>query len=215
MVKRLRYLVAFFALAAMALSSGQAAARTLKGVAFGDSLTAGYQLAPGKGFPEQLEKALSAGGHDVTIENAGVSGDTTSAGLERIDWSVPEGTDFVILGLGGNDALRGISPEITRANLDSMITRLKARGISVILAGMLAPPNMGSDYAAAFNPIYQDLAEAHGLPLHPFFLDGVITRPELMLDDGIHPTAEGVAVMVERFLPVIEPVLTQLAARPG
>lgn len=215
MVKQLRYLVAFFALAAMALATGPAAARSLTGVAFGDSLMAGYRLAPGEGFPEQLEAALRERGHDIAITNAGVSGDTTSGGLERIDWSVPDGTDVVILGLGGNDALRGIPPEITRANLDSMINRLKARGIAVILAGMLAPPNMGGDYAATFDRIYPDLAKTYGLSLDPFFLDGVITRPELMQDDGIHPTADGVGAMVDRFLPVIEPVLHELSADPG
>jgi len=184
-----------------------ASADTLKGVGFGDSLMAGYQLAPGEGFPEQLEEALKAQGHDIVIANAGVSGDTTSGGLARLDWSVPDDTDFVILELGANDALRGVSPDLTRENLDAMISGLKARGIDVILAGMLAPPNMGDDYAAAFNPIYPDLAEKHDVTLYPFFLDGVTAQEDKLLADGMHPNAVGVAEMVERFLPLMEDYL--------
>ena len=184
-----------------------ASADTLKGVGFGDSLMAGYQLAPGEGFPEQLEDALKAQGHDIVIANAGVSGDTTSGGLARLDWSVPDDTDFVILELGANDALRGVSPDLTRENLDAMISGLKARGIDVILAGMLAPPNMGDDYAAAFNPIYPDLAEKHDVTLYPFFLDGVTAQEDRLLADGMHPNAVGVAEMVGRFLPLMEDYL--------
>lgn len=178
-------------------------AETLNAVGFGDSLMAGYQLPKGDGFTDQLQAALQEAGYDVTIANAGVSGDTTSGGRERLDWSVPDDADFVILELGANDALRGISPDITRANLTAMIERFDERGIDVILVGILAPPNMGSDYGAAFNPIYADLAEQFDVPLYDFFLDGVITEPALMLDDGIHPNAEGVAEMVRRFMPLI------------
>ncbi|MGB7430874.1 MAG: arylesterase [Ahrensia sp.] len=178
-------------------------AETLTGVGFGDSLMAGYQLPKGDGFTDQLQAALQEAGYDVTIANAGVSGDTSSGGRERLDWSVPDDADFVILELGANDALRGISPDITRANLTAMIERFDERGIDVILVGILAPPNMGSDYGAAFNPIYADLAEQFDVPLYDFFLDGVITEPALMLDDGIHPNAEGVAEMVRRFMPLI------------
>lgn len=178
-------------------------AEPLKGVGFGDSLMAGYQLPKGDGFTDQLQVALQEAGYDVTITNAGVSGDTSSGGRERLDWSVPDDADFVILELGANDALRGISPDITRANLTAMIERFDERGIDVILVGILAPPNMGSDYGAAFNPIYADLAEQFDVPLYDFFLDGVITEPALMLDDGIHPNAEGVAEMVRRFMPLI------------
>ncbi|WP_223477509.1 arylesterase [Oricola indica] len=201
-------LIRIFLLAgALVGSVSGASADTLKGVGFGDSLMAGYQLAPGEGFPEQLEEALKAQGHDIVIANAGVSGDTTSGGLARLDWSVPDDTDFVILELGANDALRGVSPDLTRENLDAMISGLKARGVDVILAGMLAPPNMGDDYAAAFNPIYPDLAEKHDVTLYPFFLDGVTAQEDKLLADGMHPNAVGVAEMVGRFLPLMEDYL--------
>ncbi len=150
----------------------------VKIVGFGDSLMAGYMLPSGAAFPQQLEKALNDKGVEVSIENAGVSGDTTTGGLSRIDWSVPDGTDLVILELGANDALRGIEPDITEKNLDEMLARLQQRGISVILAGMMAPPNMGKDYAAKFNPIYPKLAQKYGVPLYPFFLDGVATKKD-------------------------------------
>lgn len=184
-------------------------AETIKGVGFGDSLMAGYQLANGEGFTDQLQKALIDSGYDVTIANAGVSGDTTSGGLARLDWSVPDGTNFVILELGANDALRGISPDISRANLDEMITQLKARNIDVILAGMIAPPNMGADYANNFNPIFQELSEKHNVPLYPFFLDGVTTVQNKLLSDNMHPNPDGVATMVERFLPTIRAYLDE------
>jgi acyl-CoA thioesterase-1 len=183
-------------------------AQTLQGVGFGDSLMAGYQLENGNGFPSQLQAALKEKGYDVAIANAGVSGDTTSGGLSRLDWSVPDTTDFVILELGGNDALRGIKPDITRQNLDAMITSLKTREIDVLLVGMIAPPNMGDAYGETFNKIYADLAQKHDVPLYPFFLEGAITNPELMQGDGIHPTKEGVEVMVENFLPFLETYLT-------
>lgn len=182
-------------------------AQTLQGVGFGDSLMAGYQLDNGQGFPEQLQAALDEKGYDIAIANAGVSGDTTSGGLARLDWSVPDTTDFVILELGGNDALRGIKPEITRQNLDQMIEGLKARNIDVLLVGMLAPPNMGDAYGAAFNAIYADLAAKHDVPLYPFFLEGAITNPALMQDDSIHPNQQGIRVMVENFLPFLEAYL--------
>ncbi len=180
-----------------------AQARTINLVGFGDSLMAGYQLAPGEGFPEKLQAALKADGKDVSVANAGVSGDTTTGGLARIDWSVPDGTDGVILELGANDALRGIPPEESEKNLDQMITRLKERGIAVLLVGMMAPPNMGGDYAERFNPIYRKLAEKHGVALYPFFLDGVVLDAGLKLEDGMHPNAKGVDVMVEKMKPAI------------
>jgi acyl-CoA thioesterase-1 len=187
----------------LGLGAINARADMIRGVGFGDSLMAGYQLPQGAGFPEQLENELRQRGYDVSISNAGVSGDTSSGGLSRIDWSVPDDTDFVILELGANDALRGISPSITRDNLDQMIERLSARGIDVILAGMVAPPNMGEDYRDEFDRIYRELADEHDVPLYPFFLDGAISLPEKMLPDGIHPNAEGVAAMVERFVPLM------------
>ncbi|MDM9649631.1 arylesterase [Rhizobium sp. S163] len=185
--------------------SVSAQARTINLVGFGDSLMAGYQLPPGDGFPEKLQAALKAKGLDVAVANAGVSGDTTTGGLSRIDWSVPDGTDAVILELGANDALRGIAPEQSEENLDQMITRLKERGIAVFLAGMMAPPNMGGDYAARFNPIYEKLARKHGLTLYPFFLDGVVLDASLKLEDGMHPNSKGVDTMVQK----MEPAITQ------
>lgn len=196
-------ILAVFGLLASVIMPAAAQDDTINGVGFGDSLMAGYQLPTGTGFTDQLQKALGDAGYDVTIANAGVSGDTTSGGLARIDWSVPATTDFVILELGGNDALRGISPDITKDNLDQMIVNLQKRDIDVILVGILAPPNMGDDYGKSFNPIYDELAQKHGVPLYPFFLEGVIPNPGLMLDDGIHPNEEGVEVMVKNFMPFI------------
>ena len=189
-----------------------ATAEPLKIVGFGDSLMAGYNLGPGEGFTDRLQAALRAGGHDVTVENAGVSGDTTSGGLSRLDWSVPDGTQLVILELGANDMLRGIAPETTEKNLDAMMERLKTRNIAMLLAGMRAAPNLGEDYARAFDSIYPRLAEKYGVPLYPFFLDGVAGNPELQLEDGMHPNARGIDKMVEAILPTVEKTL---AALPG
>ncbi|MBX3572083.1 MAG: arylesterase [Mesorhizobium sp.] len=197
----------FTALICVVALTGQAAADTFRIVGFGDSLMAGYNLGPNEGFPQKLEAALKARGHDVAVANAGVSGDTTSGGLSRLDWSVPDGTDLVILELGANDMLRGLAPEITEQNLDAMMASLKKRGIGVVLAGMLAAPNLGPDYAAAFNGIYPKLAEKYDTPLIPFFLDGVAANPSLQLEDGLHPSAAGVDRMVEGALPVIEPLV--------
>ena len=147
--------------------------------------------------------ALRASGHNVRVINAGVSGDTSAGGLARLDWLMQEQPDLVIIELGGNDALRGQSPVGTRHNLDSIIKRIKAKGAMVILAGILAPPNMGKAYSAAFNPIFPELAQSHNVPFYGFFLDGVIQEPSLMLSDGIHPNAKGVAVIVERILPIV------------
>lgn len=173
-------------------------------VGFGDSLMAGYGLDAGQSFPEKLEAALRKSGHDVVIANAGVSGDTTSGGLSRLDWSVPDGTQLVILELGANDMLRGIPPELTEKNLDTMLARLKERGIPVLLAGMRAAPNLGADYAAKFDAIYPRLAEKYGVMLYPFFLDGVAADQNVLLEDGMHPNAAGIDRIVERMLPVVE-----------
>ena len=179
-------------------SEGKCKDKTL--VVLGDSLVAGYGLNPGEAFPEQLAEALAGEGYSLEIVNAGVSGDTTSGGLSRLDWSVPDGTDGVILELGANDALRGISPEVSASNLNSMIERLQARNVKVLLAGMLAPPNMGEAYQDSFNSIYAELADKHGVLLYPFFLDGVAGEPNLNQPDGIHPTAEGIGLIVENFM---------------
>ena len=183
-------------------------------VVFGDSLVAGYGLAPGESFPEKLQAALDERGVDVAIAGAGVSGDTTSGGLARLDWSVPEGTDGVILELGANDMLRGLPPKTTRENLTAMIERLRERGIEVMLAGMRAAPNLGPEYQAAFDAIYPDLAGEYGLLLDPFFLDGVTAVPENLLPDRMHPNAQGVDVMVARILPLVEEFVTRLGPSP-
>jgi acyl-CoA thioesterase I len=182
-------------------------AKPLKMVVLGDSLSAGFGLPAAAAFPERLQKALRAKGIAVDIINAGVSGDTTSGGRDRLDWSVPEGTRAVVLELGANDALRGIDPAVTRAALSDILMRLKARNIAVLLCGMLAPPNYGRDYSARFNAIYLDLAKSFGVPLYPFFLEGVASETRLNQRDGIHPTAEGIDVIVKNILPTVEAFL--------
>ena len=207
--------LSFFASLAITalLSVGSARAEPVKLVGFGDSLMAGYQLPAADAFPVKLEKALREKGYEIDIANAGVSGDTSSGGLARLDWSIPEGTQGVILELGANDALRGIPPEETEKNLDAMLTRLKERGIAVLLAGMLAPPNMGPEYGERFNGIYQRMAEKHGVALYPFFLDGVVTKANLQLEDGMHPNSEGVDVMVATILPAAEAFIKSIPAK--
>jgi acyl-CoA thioesterase-1 len=195
------------ALLAILAATGAAGAEPYRIVGFGDSLMAGYGLGPGESFPEQLESKLKADGHDVVIENAGVSGDTTTGGLARLDWSVGDETQLVILELGANDMLRGVAPEITEKNLDQMIARLKHRRIGVLLAGMQAAPNLGPDYQEAFNGIYARLAAKHGIPLYPFFMDGVAADPAFLLDDQMHPNAAGVTRVVDRILPMVEELL--------
>lgn len=193
-----------FIVAALTLAGpAAAAAEPVEIVGFGDSLMAGYELGPGEGFTDRLAAALDKNGIEATVINAGVSGDTSSGGLERLDWSVPDTADLVILELGANDMLRGIPPAVTRANLDQMIVRLKARGVPVILAGMRAAPSMGPDFQSAFDPIYPDLAAAHATGFYPFFLDGVVGKPDLLLADGMHPNARGVDVMVAGILPLV------------
>ncbi len=189
------------------IASAEPAAAVLKVVALGDSLTAGYGLPASAAFPERLQAALKAKGVDAEIVNAGVSGDTASGGRDRLDWSVPEGTDAVILELGANDALRGIDPDVTRAALDEILKHLKARNVAVLLAGMYAGRNFGPDYTARFDRIYPELAKAHNVPLYPFFLDGVAGEEKLNQRDGIHPTAAGVDVIVARILPTVEAFL--------
>jgi len=209
-----RLFVAFLLIAAgVATGAGPSAAETYRIVAFGDSLMAGYQLAPGESFPEKLEAALKARGHDVVIANAGVSGDTSSGGLSRLDWSVPDDTDLVILGLGANDMLRGVSPEITAKNIEEMIVRLQERKIDILLAGMLAAPNLGPDYANAFNSIYPRLAEQYDLAFYPFLLEGVATQRDLLLEDGMHPNAAGIDRMVQGVLPFVERKLSAAKSR--
>ncbi|TMJ03031.1 MAG: arylesterase [Alphaproteobacteria bacterium] len=204
--------LAWLAMTAAAVTAGHAAERPIRIVVLGDSLSAGFGLAAQDALPAKLERALKAKGHNVAVENAGVSGDTAAGGLGRLDWSVPDGTDAVILELGANDALRGIDPQQTRAALDGIIRRLKQRHIAVLLAGMLAPRNLGPDYAAAFDPIYPDLAAAHDLVLYPFILDGVAGERALNLPDGVHPTAAGVDIIVARMLPKAEELIARVKA---
>jgi acyl-CoA thioesterase-1 len=175
----------------------------IKLLVFGDSLVAGYALPPDAAYPAQLEKALKAKGLNVTTINAGVSGDTTAAAASRLDWALADKPTHVIVELGANDMLRGLAPEQARANLDGILTKLKQANLPVMLMGMLAAPNLGADYGRRFNSIYPDLAAKHGVPLYPFFLDGVAGEAKLNLSDGIHPTQEGVAIIVERTLPHI------------
>ncbi len=190
-----------------------ARAEPVKLVAFGDSLTAGYRLPADAAFPAVLERLLRARGLDVTVANAGVSGDTTTGGLDRVDWSVPDGTDGVILELGANDMLRGTDPKVTKGALSAIVARLKARGIPVLLAGMLSARNMGPDYSARFDAIYPDLAGSAGLTLYPFFLEGIIGDPAQHLDDGLHPNAKGVETIAARILPTVVSFVGGVRAR--
>ncbi|HXQ07257.1 MAG TPA: arylesterase [Bradyrhizobium sp.] len=199
-------------LAIVFMTAGTASAQTsatgptkpIKMVVLGDSLSAGLGLSAVSAFPARLQKSLKIKGIDVDMINAGVSGDTTSGGRDRLDWSVPPGTDAVILELGANDALRGTDPKVTRAALTDILTQLKARGVAVLLCGMVAPPNYGTDYASRFNAIYPDLAKSFGVPLYPFFLEGVAADARLNQADGMHPTAEGVDVIVKNILPTVQ-----------
>jgi acyl-CoA thioesterase-1 len=202
-------LAASLALVSAAAQPGSAG-RPVKIVALGDSLTAGLGLPADAAFPARLARALAQKGIAAEVVNAGVSGDTAADGLARLEWSVPDDTDAVILELGANDALRGLDPAQTRANLEGILRRLGARRIPVLLAGMRAPPNMGADYVKAFDAIYPDLAAAHGAALYPFFLDGVAAERGLNQGDGIHPTAAGVDVIVAKILPQVEELIARV-----
>jgi acyl-CoA thioesterase I len=188
-------------------------AKPVKMVVLGDSLSAGLGLSASAAFPARLQKALETNGIKVDMINAGVSGDTSSGGRDRLDWSIPEGTDAVVLELGANDALRGTDPAVTRAALSDILARLKARKIAVLLCGMVAPPNYGSEYAAKFNTIYPDLSKAFDVPLYPFFLEGVAADAKLNQADGLHPTAEGVDVIVKNILPMVEALVGTISGQ--
>lgn len=188
----------------------EAIAAPIKIVALGDSLTAGFGLPREDGFTIRLQAALVAKGYDVEIVNAGVSGDTTSGGRARLEWSLGADAQAVFLELGANDMLRGIKPDLIRANLDTILSSLKARNIPVLIAGMQAAPNLGTEYGTAFNAIYPDLAQKYDTLLYPFFLDGVAGNQALNQPDGIHPSAEGVQVIVERILPSVEELINQV-----
>jgi len=201
-------------LALMLLAApGAGAGERLRIVVLGDSLAAGPGLARSEAFPAQLERALAARGHAVEVIDAGVSGDTTAGGLARLAWAVPDGTEAAIVELGANDALRGLDPAKARANLDEIVGALRRRGVEVLLAGMMAPRNMGRDYVRAFDAIYPELARKHDVILYPFFLEGVALQARLNLDDGIHPNARGVAEITKRILPSVEQLIERVRAR--
>jgi acyl-CoA thioesterase-1 len=202
-----------FALSTWSPSASAATEKPVRIVAFGDSLTAGLGLPAADAFPVKLKAALRAKGYAVEIVDAGVSGDTATGGLARLEWSVAAGTDAVIVELGANDALRGIPVEETRAALDAIVRKLKARGIAVLLAGMRAPPNLGDIYVKAFESMYDDVAKQHDVPLYPFFLDGVAADRALNQPDGMHPNAAGVARVVEGILPSVEALIARVRSR--
>jgi acyl-CoA thioesterase-1 len=193
---------------AAALSVGiaraDAEAPAIKILAFGDSLVHGYGLTTAETFPVQLEAALRRLGHPVRVINAGNSGDTTAAGLARLDWALQDAPDAVIVELGANDGLRGLDPKETYANLDRILSRLNADGVAVLLAGMLAPRNLGADFADAFDAVYPRLADEHGVALYPFFLDGVAGDPALNQGDGIHPNGERITPAMVRLLETLD-----------
>ena len=212
-VQRVAVVAVALALAVPTGTPAAAADRPVRIVALGDSLTAGFGLPADAAFPARLEKALTAKGVAVEIANAGVSGDTASGGLARLDWSVPEGTDAVIVEIGANDMLRGIDPSVTRQALEQIVRRLIDRRIVVLLAGMRAAPNLGPDYGRDFEAIYGDLAARYDLLLYPFFLDGVATEAKLNQGDGLHPTAAGVDAIVARILPKAEALVARVRGK--
>ena len=215
LVQLFALVVAGLALAGPLAGTAAGADRPVRIVALGDSLTAGLGLPANAAFPARLEQALNAKGMAVEITNAGVSGDTASAALARLDWSVPEGTDAVIVELGANDTLRGIDPKVTREALEGIVGRLRQRRIEVLLAGMRAAPNLGPDYGRDFDAIYADLAAQNDLLLYPFFLDGVATDGKLNQRDGLHPTAAGVDAIVARILPKAEELVARVRDKRG
>lgn len=195
------------------LATSPLQAQTLRILAFGDSLTAGLGVDPGDAFPAKLEAALKSRGHDIVITNAGVSGDTTTAGAERLDWALGDKVDAVILELGANDALRGIDPQQTEKALDRILTELQARKLPVLFAGMMAPRNLGPDYGQKFDALFPRLAQKHGVLFYPFFLDGVAAEPALNQPDGLHPNSKGVDMIVSRILPITEDLLKQATSK--
>jgi len=192
------------------LAASAATARTIRLVVLGDSLTAGLGLPPGKAFPDRLQAALRAKGWDVTVLNAGVSGDTAADGLARYDWAVPADTDALIVELGANDMLRGLKPEATKKALSAILDKAGAAHLPTLIAGMRAAPNLGTEYDRAFDATYPALAQQYGVALYPFFLDGVAGNPQLNQADGMHPTAEGVNSIVERIQPSVEAILKKV-----
>ena len=190
------------------------AAEPMRILAFGDSLTAGYGLADlADAFPAQLEKALRAKGHNVIIVQGGISGDTSAGGRSRLEWALSAKPDAVILELGANDALRAVDPKVTEDNMRAIVQRIHKDGTPVLIAGMMAPPNLGRDYSDRFNPIFPKLAKEANVLLYPFFLDGVVAVPELNQADHMHPLPAGVKIIVHRILPAVEKLVAQIDAR--
>jgi acyl-CoA thioesterase-1 len=204
MVQMGRVLKLVVAIALTIAAEGALANGTCRIAVLGDSLTSSYGLELAEGFPARLERRLAASGYDCAVLDAGVSGDTSAGGRARLDWLLADQPTHVIVELGGNDALRALPPEEMERNLDAIIARLKAEGVEVLVAGMLAPPNLGQAYGEAFAAVFPRLAEKHDVPFYPFFLDGVAGNPELNQPDGIHPSAAGIERIVERILPAIE-----------
>lgn len=218
MVRSLGLLKVALALAITQGASDATANDVCRIAVLGDSLTTAYGLAVDEGFPAQLERRLRAEGYDCAVLDAGVGGDTTAGGLARLDWTLADRPSHVIVELGGNDGLRALPPEQMEQNLDAIVSRLQADDVAVLLAGMRAPPNLGRTYGEAFEAVFRRVAERHDVPLYPFFLDGIAGDPELNQADGIHPTAEGIAVLVERMLPTVTDWLNradELTAAPA
>jgi len=205
-----RRLASALALLALSLATPGTAAEPLRILAFGDSLTHGYGLAAGETFPEQLAAVLSAKGYEVAVLNGGNSGDTTASGRTRLDWVLAERPEIAIVELGGNDGLRGLDPSATYANLDAILMRFRAEGVAVLLAGMLAPRNLGREYTAAFDAVFPALADKYGVAFYPFFLDGVALDPALNQPDGIHPNAAGARRIAERIAPKVIELIDSL-----
>ena len=199
-------------LTAVLVGSANAAERNIRVLAFGDSLTQGYGVPPGQDFPNQLERALKARGLNVTITNAGVSGDTSAGGLARLDWSLGDAKtapDAAIVELGANDGLRGLSPADMEKNLDGILAKLKARNIAVLLAGMKSPRNLGASYAAEYDAVFPRLAKKYGVLFYPFFLEGVALDAALIQPDGLHPNPKGVEAIVKRIAPLVVKLVQQ------
>lgn len=192
------------------LNANNTAKSALRLLVLGDSLAAGYGLEPEDSFPSRLEEALDAAGYNVRVINAGVSGDTTAGGLSRLEWSLADKPHIVLLELGGNDALRGLPPAETYTNLEAILAQLKKKSVSVILAGMQAPRNLGNDYTNEFNAIYPQLAAKYDVTFYPFFLEGVALDPALNQPDGIHPNPAGVKEIVRRILPLLQTELNKI-----
>jgi acyl-CoA thioesterase-1 len=198
---------AILTLACCLAFAGPAVAAPVRLVVLGDSLSAGYQLPEADALPARLQALLVERGLDVEVVNAGVSGDTASDGLARLDWSIDDKAQAVIVELGANDALRGINPSVTRKAMDGILAKLTGKGTKVLLLGMLAPPNLGPDYGTAFNTIYPDLAAKYGVPLYPFVMEGIYGDDKLLLADRMHPNAEGTRAMAKRLLPMVEALI--------